>query len=396
MDAGKADDVGGSGPSGPLGHVRVLDLTRLYPGAYCTGLLADLGADVVKVEAPGAGDGLRFVEAPGADVLAAHLALNRGKRSLRLDLKHERAPEVLRRLARSFDVVVESMRPGMLDARGMGFDLLREENGGLVWCSITGFGSDGPIADAPGHDITYLGVAGALSMLGHDPSQPPLPDAVISVPLAAMTAVAGITSALVQRDRTGVGARVEANMLESAMWMIQDHVTRGLAGPAAGWGDFAGRGIYRCADGRLVTVTASEPRSWATLCEAIGREDLAGLALGEEEPRKIEAVTQALASRPAADWVRSPGLAAGVGPVHRPEDLVDEPQVVARRGIVALDDDAGTPVVANPVRLDGADGDAASLARTAPPELGADTDEVLTEAGWTADEIAALHADAVV
>jgi alpha-methylacyl-CoA racemase len=233
-------------------------------------------------------------------------------------------------------------------------------------------------------------------MLGHDPSQPPLPDAVISVPLAAMTAVAGITSALVQRDRTGVGARVEANMLESAMWMIQDHVTRGLAGPAAGWGDFAGRGIYRCADGRLVTVTASEPRSWATLCEAIGREDLAGLALGEEEPRKIEAVTQALASRPAADWVRSPGLAAGVGPVHRPEDLVDEPQVVARRGIVALDDDAGTPVVANPVRLDGADGDAASLARTAPPELGADTDEVLTEAGWTADEIAALHADAVV
>lgn len=381
---------------GPLGHVRVLDLSRLYPGAYCTGLLADLGADVVKVEAPGAGDGMRFVEAGPDAVLAAHLSLNRGKRSLRLDLKSPQAPEVLRRLATSFDVVVESMRPGMLDGRGIGFDALREANPALVWCSITGFGSDGPLKDAPGHDITYLGVAGALSMLGHDGAEPPLPDAVISVPLAAMTAVAAITSALVQRDRTGEGCRVEANMFESSMWMVQDHVTRGLAGRAAGWGDFAGRGIYRCADGQLVTVTASEPRSWAALCAAIGRDDLAGLALGEDEPRKIEAVTAALATRPAADWIASPGLAGGVGPVNRPEDLVDEPQVRARKGIVALDDETATPVVANPIRIDGADGEAASLARSAPPELGADTDEVLAEAGFTAEEISALRAASVV
>ena len=136
--------------SGPLGHVRVLDLTRLYPGAYCTGLLADLGADVVKVEAPGAGDGLRFVEAGPDAVLAAHLSLNRGKRSLRLDLKSPQAPEVLRRLAPSFDVVVESMRPGMLDGLGVGFDALRSDNPRLVWCSITGFGSNGPLADALG------------------------------------------------------------------------------------------------------------------------------------------------------------------------------------------------------------------------------------------------------
>lgn len=379
---------------GPLSHVRVLDLSRLYPGAYCTGLLADLGADVIKVEGPGAGDGLRFVEA--GEVLAAHLSLNRGKRSLGLDVKHERAPEVLRRLARSVDVVVESMRPGMLDAKGMGFEALRAENPGLVWCSITGFGSDGPLAAAPGHDITYLGVSGALSMLGDDPTDPPLPDAVIAVPLAAMTAVAGITSALVQRAGTGIGSRVEANMLESSMWMIQDHVTRGLAGPAAGWGSFAGRGIYRCADGRLVTVTASEPRSWGLLCEAIGREDLAGLALGEEEPRKIEAVTEALATRPAAGWVSAPGLAGGVGPVNRPEDLVTDPQVLARRGIVALDDEVGTSVVANPIRFDGADGEAATLARSTPPDLGADTDAVLLEAGFSADEVTALHADGVV
>ena len=160
---------------GPLGHVRVLDLSRLYPGGYCTGLLADLGADVVKVEAPGAGDGLRFVEI--GEVLAAHIALNRGKRSVRLDLKHEAAPEVVRRLAahRRRGRRVAAAR-ACSTPRGWASTTLRAGNPGLVWCSITGFGSDGPLADAPGHDITYLGVAGALSLLGDDPADPPLPE----------------------------------------------------------------------------------------------------------------------------------------------------------------------------------------------------------------------------
>ena len=248
----------------------------------------------------------------------------------------------------------------MLDARGMGFEALRAENPGLVWCSITGFGSDGPLAEAPGHDITYLGVAGALSLLGDDPTDPPLPDVVIAVPLAAMTAVAGISSALVQRERTGVGARVEVNMLESAMWMIQDHVTRGLAGPAAGWDSFAGRRIYRCADGRLVTVTASEPRSWATLCEALGRADLAGLALGEDEPRKIAALTEAL-RHPSGRGVGAPagsGRRRGRGePARGPGRRAPGRAPQGHRA--RSHDEASTPVVANPVRLDGADGEAA-------------------------------------
>ena len=381
---------------GPLSGIKVLDLTRLYPGGYCTGLLADLGADVVKVEGPGAGDGLRFVEQ--GDVLAAHISLNRGKRSLRLDLKHERAPEVLRRLAAGVDVVVESMRPGMLDAKGMGFDALRADNPGLVWCSITGFGSDGPLADAPGHDITYLGVSGALTMLGHDGEDPPLPDAVIAVPLAGMTAVVAITSALVQRAATGVGARVEANMLESSMWMIQDHVTRGLVGPASGWGSFAGRGIYRCADGRQVTVTASEPRSWAVLCEAIDRADLADhRRSARTSPARSRPSPRRCSPGPRPSGCASPGLAGGVGPVNRPEDLVDEPQVVARTGH-RRPRRRGRARRWWPTRS-GSTGPTAtppSFARSAPPELGADTDEVLLEAGFTADEVAALHADGVV
>src|SRR5690349_18845967 len=184
---------------GPLTHVRVLDLSRLYPGALCTLLLADLGADVLKVEAPGAGDGLRHVYGPTA-FPAAHVALNRGKRSLRLDLKHPGAPAVLRRLVRHVDVVVESQRPGSLEAAGMGYPQLREEHPGLVWCSLSGFGSDGPHAQAPGHDITYLGYAGVLGLLLEEGRRPPVPQLTVGVPTGALMGVIGILAALAARE----------------------------------------------------------------------------------------------------------------------------------------------------------------------------------------------------
>ena len=138
--------------TGPLAHLRVLDLSRLYPGAFCTSLLADLGADVVKVEAPGFGDGLRMMTPE--PFKAGHVALNRGKRSLSLDLKNGAAADVVRRLVVGFDVLVESHRPGALEQMGLGYDDLAALNPGLLWCSLTGFGSDGPLAHAAGHDIT--------------------------------------------------------------------------------------------------------------------------------------------------------------------------------------------------------------------------------------------------
>ena len=381
-------------PRPPLSHLKVLDLTRLFPGAYCTGLLADLGADVVKVEAPGVGDGNRFVEA--GPFPATHVAFNRGKRSITLDLKHAGAPEVLRRLAADVDVVVESQRPGLLDGLGIGFEDLRAVNPRLVWCSLTGFGSTGPFATAPGHDLNYLGQAGLLSVLGPDRSDPPLPEAVLAVPLGALTAVAGILAAVAAREHTGVGSRVDAAITDAATWAIQDIVVRAVSAPDQRWGQFASRQIYRCADGRAVTVTASEPRSWRRLCEALALPDLAELELGDQEERKIAALTEAFTRRPAAEWVADPGLAAGVGVVNEPGDLAADPLVVARHGLVPLDDEAGTPVVANPIRFDGADGDGATFARSTPPGLGEHSDEVLAAAGFTEAEIAALHTDGVV
>lgn len=378
----------------PLSHVRVLDLSRLYPGAFCTQLLADLGADVLKVEAPRFGDGMRMTY--GTAIAPAHVALNRGKRSLTLDLKKPGAADVLRRLVAHVDVVVESQRPGALDQMGIGYDALRADHPRLVWCSLTGFGQDGPLANAPGHDITYLGYSGLLSRLAGS-GQPPMPDTTIAVPLAGALGAVGILAALAARERSGQGSRVDTAMAEAAMWLVSEDVARSAIAPGPNWGAMAARQNYRCADGRWVTVAATEPKPWAELCAALGLPDLAGHRHGTEEQATIERLAAAFAAQPAAHWTRSPGLAGGVGPMNEPGDLLDDPHQTARAGIVDLPGGTGgARVVANPVRVGGADGRGSSAGLRWPPDLGADTDAALSAAGFTPDEIAALHEDGVV
>jgi crotonobetainyl-CoA:carnitine CoA-transferase CaiB-like acyl-CoA transferase len=378
-----------------LSHVRVLDLTRLYPGAFCTQLLVDLGADVLKVEAPRFGDGMRMTYG-GGSVAPGHVALNRGKRSLALDLKKPGAAAVLRRLARDVDVVVEAHRPGALDAMGIGYEALRRDNPRLVWCTLTSFGQDGPLAEAAGHDLTFLGYSGLLSRLaGSGPL--PVPDTTVAVPLAGALGAVGILAALAARDRTGEGARVDTCMAEAALWLVAEDVTRSAVAPGKGWGAMAARQHYRCADDRWVTVAATEPKPWGALCTALGLADLAEHRHGVDEPATIARLAAAFATQPAAHWVQTPGLAGGVAPVNEPGDLRSDPHQAARYGIVDLHGGGATaPVVANPIRVDGADGRGSSAGLRWPPDLGADTDAALAAAGFSADEIAALHADGVV
>jgi alpha-methylacyl-CoA racemase len=378
---------------GPLAPVKVLDLTRMYPGAFATLLLADLGADVVKVESPGAGDGLRPMAPPG-EFNAAHVALNRGKRSLVLDLRSPGAAAVLRGLVRWADVVVESHRPGQLDRLGLGYETMREENAKVVWCSVTGFGDTGPNTDAPGHDLTYLGYAGLLDRLAEGPATPPA--TTISIPLAALMATVGILAGLAEANRTGQGRRLDANMVDSAMWVLAEDVARAANQPAPGWGTFAARNVYRCADGRDVTVAASEPKPWAALCEGLGTPDLLDHRMGvDDEAPVLARLTQVFATRPAAAWVVDPGLRAGVGPVNQPADLLEDAQVTDRASLVALAA-SGARVLANPIRFEGEGGVSATLAGTDPPALGADTDAVLEAVGFTPAQIAGLRTDGVV
>lgn len=371
----------------PLAHLRVLDLTRLYPGAFCSLLLADLGARVTKVEAPGFGDGTRSLGFPGGPS-AAHIALNRGKRSIILDLRKEGAAAVLARLVANADVVIESHKPGQLDSLGMGFEAMRTHNPAVVWCSITGFGDTGPRKDQPGHDITYLGLSGLLGRLGQD--EPPLPDATVSIPLAASMAAVGILAAVTDVTRTGVGRRLDVNMTESAMWAVSEDVVRASV-PSPVWGTIAQRNIYRCSDGGHVTVTATEPKSWKLLCERLGLDDLAGHRMGiDPDPPVRERLARRFAEEPAARWAADPGLAGGVGAVSTPPELLNDEHLRARRSITPI---PGTDVsvVATPIRFESQTGDLASHALAPPPELGQQTDAVLGEAGFSTDQIDALR-----
>ncbi len=380
--------------TGPLAHVKVLDLTRMFPGAFCTLLLADLGADVLKVERPGAGDGMRGVMAPGG-FDASHVALNRGKRSLVLDLRAPDAGTVLKKLVRWADVVVESHKPGQLDALGLGYDVMRGENPRVVWCSVTGFGDFGPHTDAPGHDITFLGASGLLSRLTDGAPTPPTTS--VAIPLTGLMSAVGILAALAEAQRTGTGARLDANMTDTAMWTLSEDVALVASGaPAVGWRRFVARGVYECSDGRNVTVSSNEPRTWAVFCEGIGAPDLAGHRFGvDDDDAAIARVAERLGTRPAAVWLASPGLAGGIGPVNELTDLVDDPQVVERGSLVRLPG-SGRTVLANPIRFASATGAAASHGSTDAPALGAHTDDALRAAGFDDAEIVAFHTAKVV
>jgi alpha-methylacyl-CoA racemase len=368
-----------------LEDVRVLDLSRAFPGGYCTLLLAQLGAEVIKVEAPGTGDPLRggqSVPTPG------HVGLNRGKRSITLDTRAAGAPAVLRRLVTHADVLVESAPPGVMSAAGFGPDDGLAANPQLVWASITGFGGDGPYAGRPGHEVTFLGQSGLLSVLGD--GQPWMPQAMVSVPVGGLSAAFGIVAALLGRSLHGRGTVVDAAIADASTWLLGGMPETPDHGPVTiGW--TAGRRLYRCADGGFVTTAAAEPRTWQALCERLGTPEFVE-RLGDDDAGQVEMADrfeEIFSGRSASEWVAELGDATvgavneGLGGVAR------DPHGVAR-GVV--EQVAGYLVPGPAVRV----GTGADAATAPPPALGADTDAVLLDAGFDIDEIAALRADGTV
>src|SRR4051794_34020976 len=212
--------------SGALEGIRVLDLSRLLPGGFCSGLLADFGAEVLKVEDTGLGDYVRWAPPryEGAEESAGgalFLALNRNKRSIRIDLKSDAGREVLLRLVRESDVLLEGFRPGVMERLGVGYERLREENPRLVYCAITGYGQDGPYRDRSGHDMNYLGLNGLLGLSG-DADGPPVQAAgqIADLGGGALTAAFGILAALRERERSGEGQLVDVSMFDGSLaWL---------------------------------------------------------------------------------------------------------------------------------------------------------------------------------
>jgi len=385
----------------PLDGVRVLDLSRLLPGGYCSLLLSDYGADVLKVEDTGLGDYIRWapprydgVEPSAASAL--FLALNRGKRSIRLDLKVRQGRDVLLRLVREHDVLLESFRPGVLHRLGVGYERLREENPRLVYCAITGYGQDGPDRERPGHDLNYLARGGLLGLSGAA-GGPPVPAAgqIADIGGGALMAAFGILAALHERDRSGEGQLVDVSMTRGAQSWLALVAARHFADravPRRGELELAG-GLpcyrpYACADG-WVTLGALEPKFWLALCAGLDRDDLVERQMDPAVATELEAV---FAARTRAEW-------AAFDDEHGCclEPVLDLDEALARspEAVVELEQ----PGAAAPVRLLGPP---IGLSRTPPdgtrpgPPLGADTDAVLAALGYDGDAIAVLKAAGAV
>jgi len=383
--------------SGPLEGVRVLDLTRLLPGGYCTLLLSDLGAGVIKVEEPGRGDYIRWSSPMVEGTSAAHRALNRGKRSITLDLKSSGGPDLLRRLVERSDVLVESFRPGVMDRMGVGHDTLASGNPRLVYCAITGYGQDGPYRDRAGHDINYLGYSGALWLGGSAGSAPQLPGVQVGdLGGGGMMAAVGILAALVERDRTGHGRFIDVSMLDGLVSWLSIHLGTQLADPELLGsarplsGDLACYRIYRTGDGRYLTVGALEPQFWRALCQELDCPELVEdqYAPPARQAEMAGILQDRFASRSRDEWMDAfASISACVGPVNDLAEAMADPQVSHRRMIAEMD---GQPVGPGPaLKL------AVPSSRTA-PGLGEHTDEVLTEMGLSADEVSRLHERGVV
>ena len=391
-----------------LRGITVLDLSRNLAGPYCTMLLGDLGADVIKVESIGSGDDTRGWRPPDWNGQSAtFLACNRNKRSITIDLDAEAGQQLVRRLASRADVVVSSFRPGSLAKRGLDYESLRDLNEGLVVCSITAYGSKGPKKDEPGYDPVLQAETGLMSMTGH-PDGPPARLGIGVIDLGTgMWAAVGIQAALRNRSETGVGALVEVSLYETAAWWLSYHVEGYLATgdtpqrQGNGTPFVAPYEVFATADGDLM-VTAGNDRLFASLCQVLGLPELPqNPAYAHNADRVANRITlhglleDRFKERDAAEWeVLLVTETIPCSRVRNVADFVNDPQLDALGMLVDLPhpDIPDLRVVDIPLTLNGE----RATHRLPPPRLGEQTASVLEELGVPTEEIEALVRDGVV
>jgi alpha-methylacyl-CoA racemase len=369
----------------PLTGIRILDLTRLLPGAFCTLLLADMGADVIKVEEPTGGDWMRVTppRVDGQSVLFS--ALNRNKRSLSLNLKDPTGRELLLGLVEKSDVLVEGNRPGVMGRLGLGWDVLHARNPKLVMCSITGYGQDGPFASRAGHDLNYMATAGGLGLNGERGGPPvPLGVQVADIGGGGLQPAVAILAALVAVQRGQEGRWIDASMTDGAATWLALAFAASAAGENVSRGDqrLGGRypcyRVYECRGSGYYSVAALEPKFWISLCDALERPDLIERQYSEDlaDQRELE---QIFATRTRDEWEATlSALDACCEPVLDLEEVASHPQIAAR-GVVR-GGEVGPAVV---MRWD--------WMRREAPLLGQQSAEILAEVGVDAKRFEELR-----
>ncbi|WP_264757825.1 CaiB/BaiF CoA transferase family protein [Neobacillus dielmonensis] len=374
----------------PLEGIRVLDLTRLLPGPYCTLMLADFGADVIKIEDPKLGDYTRWGEPKIGDASAMFHSLNRNKRSVTLDLKQEDNKQIFIELAKTADVLVESFRPGVMDRLGLGYEELKKYNPKLIYCAITSYGQSGPYKDIPGHDINFLSYSGLLDLQGEQNRKPVSSSVQIGdIGGGSLMGVIGILVSIIEAKKSGKGQFIDISMLDGAVSWMQTFLPAYLAtGELPKRGDLVLNGrlacyeTYETKDNRFISVGALEFKFWKNFCHVIGREDLISkLEAPPDQQALLKKEIQAvIATETLNVWMeRFNGIDACVAPILTVEEMINDPQIRHRGMIEEIHDpDIGSMrQVANPIKLSRTQ---AKTARPA-PGLGEHNEEILRELG---------------
>ncbi|MGA9048618.1 MAG: CaiB/BaiF CoA-transferase family protein [Dehalococcoidia bacterium] len=393
-----------------LEDIRILELVHMPPGELCTMILGDMGANIIKVEAftPDVAPAADPADVEVLKTLQAFNALNRNKKSIRLNLKSEQGKAVFLKLAENADVIVEGFRPGVVKRMGVDYETVSKVNPRIIYCSLSGYGQDGPYSQYPGHDINYISIAGALNLIGWPGEAPAIPmNLLADFAGASMHGAVGILTALFARERTGQGQYIDISYTDSVITLmtfpLQLHFGAGYDFPRGEWalaGGYPYYKTYRAKDGKLISLGCIEPWFWENFCRAISREDLIGLSFDLEhlahkpQDAKWKAAEEELEkiflTKTRDEWfdllIKSD---VPVGKVYSIEEIFSDPQLLHRRMLLEFDHPrlgkVKQPGIA--IKLSGTPGEVRSLA----PYAGEHTDEVLKSCGYSEADLASLR-----
>jgi len=387
-----------------LSGIKILDLSRLLPFNYCTLMLADLGAEVIKVEEPILGDYMRWMHPKMKNENAAFIIANRNKKSLTLNLREEEGKEILRKLVREYDVLFESFRPGVMEKLGLGYDKLKKINPDLVYCSSTGYGQNGPYKDRPGHDVNYLSVSGILSATRDHTGKP----VILGVPVADMSvgifSAFSILAALLARNRIGKGQQIDVSMTDCMVSYniinIGNFIARQQSEPSAilelteGYPCY---NVFETKDGKFISLGNIEEKFWINFLKVIGREDLKEFQFSISENKKManDELQDLFLSKTQKEWLdKFEGEDICYSAVNEIDDLVDSPLVNRRKMLIDIEDpkEGKMKTIGFPIKFSSTPAKISMLS----PSLGQHTEEILKKLGYDDMTITGLKKRSVV
>lgn len=390
---------------GALSGIKVLDLSRLLPGPYCTLMMADYGAEVIKVEEPEVGDYIRWRKPAINGIGARHLTINRNKKSIELNLKSEEGKEIFKKLAADADVILESFRPGVMDRLGIGYEEIANLNEGIVYCSLTGYGQTGPYSQLPGHDINFIGYSGILGLIGEKNGTPVIPGVqVADLGGGALMALSAITMALLHKERTGKGQYIDVSMLDGAItWLYaaaSDYFASGTV-PERGKnrldGHFAFYNIYKTKDEKYLSIGAAEKKFWKEICELVGKPEWIELHEGPEdvqEQLKNEMAELFMQENQQywLDLLQTKDTC--VGPIYDIDQLYTDPQIIEREMLTTMQHPTAGKIqqIGFPIKFSHTPGEIYAHS----PLLGEHTEELLLNLGYSRESVLHLEKSGVI